>query len=267
MKIKSLSPLLGVLIVTESFALEQCPASSAVWDNCEGAYTFGTGEKYLGEWKNDKRHGKGTLTKLDGTSISGDWSDDQLLNRGASVREDEGGPEEIFKMLVPSIVFIQTNGGTGSGVVIAPSLVYTNVHVISGASYINVYAAGKKYKATVLAADAERDACILSVNTSSLKPIKETRFFSELKIGEKVYTLGNPKGLKHTFSDGLISQKRLNFQKYGAVIQTTAPIAPGSSGGGLFDSQGHLIGITTAGIRDVGNLNFAVPVDAFQKLE
>jgi len=267
MKVTSLSLFLGLLLVTEVFALEQCPAPSLVWDNCEGAYTFDTGEKYVGEWKNDKRHGQGVLNKLDGTSISGEWSDDQLLKRGASLGASEGGAEEIFEMLVPSIVFIETNGGTGSGVVIAPSLVYTNVHVISSASYINVYAEGKKYRATVLAADAERDACILNVNTSSLKPIKGTRFFAELKIGEKVYTLGNPKGLKHTFSDGLISQKRLNFENYGAVIQTTAPIAPGSSGGGLFDSQGRLIGITTAGIRDVGNLNFAVPVDAFQKLE
>ena len=264
MKIKSLSPLLGVLIVTKSFALEQCPAPSAVWDNCEGAYTFDTGEKYVGEWKNDKRHGKGILTKFDGTSISGEWSDDQLISAGASAAGGQGGAEDLFKLLVPSIVFVKTDGGTGSGVVIAPSLVYTNEHVISGASYINVYAEGKKYKATVLAADADRDTCILRVNTSSLKPIKAVRLFAELKIGEKVYALGNPEGLKNTFSDGLISQKH---EKEG-MIQTSAPITFGSSGGGLFDSKRILIGITSRGLHGSGaNLNFAVPVDAFQKLE
>lgn len=264
MKIKSLSLFVGVLMVTESFALEQCPARSAVWDNCEGAYTFDSGEKYVGEWKNDKRHGKGTLTKFDGTSISGEWSDDQLISAGVSAAGGQGGAEDLFKLLVPSIVFIETDGGTGSGVVIAPSLIYTNAHVISGASYINVYAEGKKYRATVLAVDANRDTCILSVNTSSLKPIKAVRLFAELEIGEKVYALGNPDGLKNTFSDGLISQKR---EEWG-LIQTSAPITFGSSGGGLFDSKGILIGITSSGRHGTeANLNFAIPIDTFKKLE
>lgn len=267
MKIKSLSPLLGVLIVTKSFALEQCPAPSAVWDNCEGAYTFDTGEKYVGEWKNDKRHGKGILTKFDGTSISGEWSDDQLLNAGASLDGVQGGAREVFRLLAPSIVYIQTEYSQGSGVVVSPSLVYTNEHVISGASRIDVYAEGKKYSGTVLAADAERDTCILSVNTSSLKPIKAKRTFSDLEVGEKVYALGNPKGLENTFSDGMISQIRPDFGPWGPVIQTSAPIAPGSSGGGLFDHKGQLIGITTFKRKGGENLNFAVPMDTYQKLQ
>jgi S1-C subfamily serine protease len=86
-----------------------------------------------------------------------------------------------------------------------------------------------------------------------------------LEVGEKVYTLGSPVGLELTLSDGLVSGRRdeAGFQ----LVQTTAPISPGSSGGGLFDARGNLIGVTTLVLtgRERLNqaLNFAIPADAF----
>jgi hypothetical protein len=78
-------------------------------------------------------------------------------------------------------------------------------------------------------------------------------------VGERVYAIGAPEGLELTLSEGLVSglRSRGNFR----VIQTTAPVSHGSSGGGLFDSQGKLVGITTFSFHEGQNLNFAIPTE------
>jgi len=170
-------------------------------------------------------------------------------------------PEQLFLQLAPSIVSVQTDRGRGSGVVVGPRLILTNQHVIEDASFIQVYASSRQYEATVFRIDASKDACILKISSGSLPPIAAIRLLEELKIGERVYALGNPEGLEKTFSDGMISGKRFfDGQQW---IQITAPIAPGSSGGGLFDGNGRLIGITTAGLDEADLINFAIPIDAF----
>jgi S1-C subfamily serine protease len=94
-----------------------------------------------------------------------------------------------------------------------------------------------------------------------------------LQVGERVFAIGAPEGLDLTLSEGIIS--RLEVWKPEGVpdaesmveqIQTTAAISPGSSGGGLFDQAGRLIGITTSSIRGAQNLNFAIPVSDVQSL-
>jgi S1-C subfamily serine protease len=87
------------------------------------------------------------------------------------------------------------------------------------------------------------------------------RSFQSIEVGEDVYALGNPQGLESTFSPGIVSAKRSeNGVNY---IQMTAPVTNGSSGGGLFDSRGNLIGINTFLLRGEGNLNFAISADGF----
>jgi S1-C subfamily serine protease len=91
------------------------------------------------------------------------------------------------------------------------------------------------------------------------------RSYDSLEVGEKVYTLGSPVGLELTLSDGLISGRRDEDGFH--YVQTTAPISPGSSGGGLFDARGNLVGVTTLVLtgRERLNqaLNFAIPAEAF----
>jgi hypothetical protein len=82
---------------------------------------------------------------------------------------------------------------------------------------------------------------------------------ASIQVGDKAYAVGAPQGLDLTLSDGLISGVRELPQ--GRILQTTAPISPGSSGGGLFDGTGRLIGITTMYIKESQGLNFAVPVE------
>jgi hypothetical protein len=80
-----------------------------------------------------------------------------------------------------------------------------------------------------------------------------------LQIGEPVYAIGAPRGLELTLSNGIVSSLRPNDGSH--LIQTTAAISPGSSGGGLFDARGNLVGITTLYLTDSQSLNFAVPAD------
>ncbi len=80
-------------------------------------------------------------------------------------------------------------------------------------------------------------------------------------MGEQAYTIGAPRGLELTFANGIVSSKR--SEKGLNLLQTTAPVSAGSSGGGLFDAWGNLMGVTTFIIKDAQNINFAVAASDF----
>jgi hypothetical protein len=118
--------------------------------------------------------------------------------------------------------------------------------------------------ASLIAVDEELDLCLL--NSSSL-PVRQAQIRSDStpSVGETVYAIGAPHGLELSLSNGIVSQLREHPSTY-RLVQTTAPISKGSSGGGLFDADGRLIGITTFYISDAQNLNFAVPATAIEDL-
>ncbi|MFP5374527.1 MAG: S1C family serine protease [Gammaproteobacteria bacterium] len=119
---------------------------------------------------------------------------------------------------------------------------------------IEVHWNGQEHEAVLRHADADRDLCSLSVPTLRA-PAARLGSPGSLDIGSKVYAIGAPRGLSLTLSDGILSGKR------GEILQITAPISPGSSGGGVFDQAGRLVGITTLYLRDSQQLNFAMPID------
>ena len=174
-------------------------------------------------------------------------------------------PIEIFKQASKSIVFINTfdeKGGlvsSGSGVVIdKEGDVVTNFHVIERAAKLVVVYERKEYAASLKFADRQRDVCSLAVPGLNAVPVT-LRKSSEIDIGSRVYAIGFPMGVGLTFSDGIIS----NYREVagGRYIQFTAPMSLGSSGGGLFDDQSHLIGIPTYFVTQGQLLNFALPVE------
>ncbi|MGH9396305.1 MAG: trypsin-like peptidase domain-containing protein [Terriglobia bacterium] len=203
-------------------------------------------------------------------------------------------PEQIFKRVSPSVVVVESLDGKGSvvtlgsGVVIAPkgwfaeldraksearrshsidlsgglvpavNLIVTNRHVIEDGVTYRVGQNGKKWPAKLLRVDPDHDLAELSVNGLNAPPV-QVRNSSTLEVGEKVYAIGAPEGLELTISEGLISGLR-NFGQ-GEVIQTSAAISPGSSGGGLFDAEGRLVGITTFYLKEGQSLNFALPAE------
>ncbi|MGU9950839.1 MAG: ankyrin repeat domain-containing protein [Gammaproteobacteria bacterium WSBS_2016_MAG_OTU1] len=176
--------------------------------------------------------------------------------------------ERVFENTWRSVVYVDTYDAQGSGVIIRPNLVATNCHVVESANNIQVYKAeerrtnrdGVSYNATIIKQDEANDFCLLSVD--GLWGIPATiRKYNTINIGEDVYGLGAPKGLDLSLSTGVVSQLRKDDEQ--RLIQTDTAISPGSSGGGLFDSEGNLIGILTEKIvdEDAEGLGFAIPAD------
>ena len=164
----------------------------------------------------------------------------------------------IYKNTVNSTVTIETDNGLGSGFFVAPNIIATNYHVMEGSTIANCYLnnSNTKYKIDgYIGADKSVDLILLKVSTLN-KPI--IKFAStEVSIGQKIYVIGSPKGLPATISDGIISGKR-DFEGY-KLLQMTAPISPGSSGGPVLNSNGELIGISVSQLTDGQNINFAIP--------
>lgn len=170
----------------------------------------------------------------------------------------------VMKLTSNSIVFIQSNlsqgkSMTGSGVIFLEDEIITNCHVIKGAEKITVqFSDGVKMPATVKGRVGNLDMCALSTITGK-RPKVTVANISNIKVGQQIYAIGNPLNLKLTISDGIVSALRdVDSEK---LIQITAPISNGSSGGGVFDQKGRLLGITTFTLTQGQNLNFAIPVE------
>lgn len=173
-------------------------------------------------------------------------------------------PVEIFRANSPSVFMVAAGSRSsddisqGSAVAIGPSTIATNCHVTKGMEAYGVFVGGRLSPLRPSGANQAADICTYSLSIS-VKPVSQIRPYASLEIGEKVYAIGSPRGLQNTFSEGIISG--LRNEKGHRIIQTTVPITHGSSGGGLFDAQGRLIGITSKGIEGTGNLNFAVSIE------
>lgn len=179
---------------------------------------------------------------------------------------------DLFKQTAPSIYLIvaakdeaafRARRGVyeGSAVAITPNLALTNCHIVKGRLKLILIQKKQKDAATVVASDPRTDRCIIQAETMQLRPIVGVRAYHDLAVGEKVYTIGNPSGLTSTLSEGIISG--LRTQRGVRYVQTSAPISPGSSGGGLFDERGNLLGITSFKIEDAENLNFAIAAEDY----
>jgi hypothetical protein len=166
-------------------------------------------------------------------------------------------------VVVKNIDIQSRKQSTGTGVVIGNGQVVTNCHVIKNPKLLKVRSADKDYPASLQYSDWERDLCSLTVAGLDV-PAVLLGNSKMLKVGAKVYALGTPKGLALTLSDGIVSGFR--ERKTGRYIQTTAAISRGSSGGGLFDENGALIGLTTFYMADGQNLNFALPIEWVNEL-
>lgn len=173
-------------------------------------------------------------------------------------------PEQLFERLSPSVWTVETSDAQGrplsigSGVVVGPGSVVTNCHVLSKASRVVVGRENVTYGASLEHPDPERDLCLLKV-ANFHAPAVAMAGVDSLKVGARVYAIGSPRGLEQTISDGLLSGIRRTESGHFTALQITVPISKGSSGGGLFDAQGRLVGITTFQVRDGQNLNFALP--------
>jgi len=145
----------------------------------------------------------------------------------------------------------------GSGVILSSGRVATNCHVVEGGLSYQVIWDKQLVIATLYAEDGDKDICLLDVKGIEGKPAQFGKA-TDLKVGDAVYAVGAPKGLELSLSDGIVAQLRGGQPP---LIQTTAAVSPGSSGGGLFDGEGRLVGLTTFYLEGGQSLNFAMPVE------
>lgn len=171
--------------------------------------------------------------------------------------------QKLFREVSSSVVKVAGSNDDGesmqgSGVVIAAKTVVTNCHVVGGSNQSTVEHMDELYSASLLASDEEHDLCLLNVPGIEARAIKLGSSTSS-EVGETVFAVGAPRGFSNSLSQGIVSGlRRVGNAK---LIQTTAAISHGSSGGGLFNARGDLIGITTLYIDDSQQLNFAVPAE------
>jgi tetratricopeptide (TPR) repeat protein len=205
--------------------------------------------------------------------------------------------EQIIEMSKPSLVsiwyhmdnfysytsysYIDTTLLNGSGFIFSEDgLVGTNYHVVDGIDSLLVKTSdGTFYDAELLLIDEKNDMAILRIKYHDGIKFPTIKFANSdaLKVGQEVFAIGSPLGYEYTISQGIIAGIRdnekvsftdpvtwamveKNFEK---VIQITAAISPGNSGGALFNNKGEVIGITTYTYSGYGNLNFAIAINSF----
>jgi S1-C subfamily serine protease len=150
----------------------------------------------------------------------------------------------------------------GSAIAVGPTTLLTNCHTLKGHS-VHLIAREEiddPIPVWIKAADYSGDRCVLQTR-NRLPSYVEIKPYDTIDIGEDAYSIGTPQDFDLTIANGIVSGKR--DMKGIRYLQTTAPISGGSSGGGLFDCAGRLMGITTFYV-DGQNLNFAIAADEFR---
>lgn len=205
---------------------------------------------------------------------------------GMSTGSDGTGISSVVEDVVDSVVEVSTEmkqvsnrateyvtEGAGSGVIISENgTIVTNHHVIDGATSITVRTTdGTEYEAALIASDEKTDVAVLKVEATGLT-YASFADSSSLKVGDSVIAIGNPLGeLGGTVTEGIISalDREVTIDNETmTLLQTSAAVSPGNSGGGLFDLNGGLIGIVNAKSSgsDVEGLAFAIPSSTVQEV-
>ena len=159
-----------------------------------------------------------------------------------------------------AVYVVKAQHKMGSGVAISDRELLTNCHVVDESPNVTIGRGKKDQSATVVSMNIDADRCVLRAENKLPSWVK-VRPYDDIKVGERAITVGTPQGLELTVAEGLVSSKRTH--KGSRLVQTSAPISHGSSGGGLFDARGELLGITTFYFAGGQNLNFAVAAEEF----
>jgi S1-C subfamily serine protease len=207
--------------------------------------------------------------------------------------EDEQNTIDVFERAAPSAVFVtqkqvaldwlsgratEVPAGAGTGFVWdQEGHVVTNFHVVMGARSLTVTLQDQKsYPARVVGSEPRKDIAVLQIKAprDTLRPIVLPKAGYRLEVGQKVIAIGNPFGLDHTLTTGVVSALGREMDGVGGVtirdmVQTDAAINPGNSGGPLLDSAGRLIGMNTMIFSKTGasaGIGFAVPVESIRRV-
>ena len=227
-------------------------------------------------------------TKIDNlesqlTTLQQQINNPQLISTVTSVLGENVTLPQLFNQVRQSVVVIEGlipnrdffgriyyTQVQGSGFIYkfaGQMIILTNYHVIAGTTSINVtYTNEKEYSASILGSNQYADLALLSTDApeNEYEPL-EIVSSSTLQVGDSVIVVGTPYGLEGSMSEGIVSalNRTLTTSEYsiGNVIQTTAPLNPGNSGGPLLNYQGQAIGMVTAIAQESQGIGFAIPSD------
>jgi putative serine protease PepD len=226
------------------------------------AFAFGSGAAVVGQLIDDPSPAPAR------SSSSGEQN--QLVSN------EDGTAKQVYDGAKDAVAYIsassQQGQGTGSGFVVSSDgLIVTNQHVVDGASEVAVKVGtdGQQLPAEIVGIDASHDLALLKVDASDL-PTLELGDSDAVEVGDDTYAIGNPYGLDHTLTTGVVSALSRDLQApngatINGAIQTDAALNPGNSGGPLLDGDGKVIGvnaqIATGGTEGGGNvgIGFAIP--------
>jgi Do/DeqQ family serine protease len=179
--------------------------------------------------------------------------------------------DRFLKDFIPN--FDQQRRSLGSGVLINPEgYILTNEHVIGKAVRIKVTLIDKReFEARLVGADRKSDLAVIKIDSDKPLPFVKMGRSDDLMIGETVLAIGNPFGLQHTVTTGIISALNRSIKSgdnmvYNDFIQLDASINPGNSGGPLLNINGSLIGINTAIYQKAEGIGFAIPIENAKRI-
>lgn len=223
-------------------------------------------------------------------------------NNQKEKNNDELNAEQIIEMNKPALVSIwyhtndyygsyyyyttpkDTTLLSGSGFLFMKNgLVGTNYHVIAGLDSLMIKTSdGSFYNAELIYVEEKNDVAILKIIDTANKEFPTIKIGNsdDLKVGQNIFAIGSPLGFEYTISEGIVAaireHEKVSFtdpdtyalveKTFDKVIQITAAISPGNSGGALFNGKGEVIGITTYSYGFYGNLNFAIAINIFSKI-
>jgi len=167
----------------------------------------------------------------------------------------------VYELVASSTYKIMSSAQLGSAVAISSTVLLTNCHVLSRNKHVLIVEGNRRYDAIVIHDNYSKDKCFIRSLALKVNPVPNVRAFNRIRTGERAYTIGAPQGVNRTLNKGIISNKHIRNSR--RLVQTTAPIDDGSSGGGLFDSRGNLLGITSFSEIPGKNLNFAIAAEDF----
>lgn len=193
-----------------------------------------------------------------------------VVNVYVTQRQTVNIPPQMQMMLGYPASTERTVKGQGSGFVISPDgFLLTNNHVAEGATEIKVkFQNGEEYPAKVVGADADSDIALLKIDAKKELPWLKLGDSEALRVGDWVVAIGNPLGLGHTVTAGIVSGKGriLPEEPLNDFIQTDASINPGNSGGPLLSVGGEVVGMNTAIIQGANTVGFAIPSDHLEDI-
>ncbi len=173
--------------------------------------------------------------------------------------------DDFFGQYYQAMPSLKRQNSLGSGFILnKEGYILTNNHVVLGADEIQVKLSdGRVFDAKIVGTDPKTDVAVIKINTHEALPTLNLGNSDALDIGDWVVAIGNPFGLTHTVTAGIVSAKGrvIGAGPYDDFIQTDASINPGNSGGPLFNLQGEVVGINTAVIASGQGIGFAIPIN------